>query len=60
MKQIKVKTCSQCPYIEHNNGAGFTEPFTMCDKFGILLIDKTYFDIHNLIHQDCRLDDYKE
>jgi hypothetical protein len=57
MKAIKVKTCSECPYIHHDDGGGHCGSYTICEKFNIMLIDITHFDIKNKIHPDCRLED---
>jgi hypothetical protein len=57
MKVIKVETCSECPYIRHDDGGGHCDAFTICEKYHILLIDETHFDINNKIHPDCRLED---
>lgn len=65
MKQIKVETCSSCPYKYDDNGGGHCEPFTICDKFNILLDEKyhplnRFIELNEEIHPDCKLDDYKK
>jgi hypothetical protein len=57
MKVIKVKTCDKCPYIHFDDGGGYCDEFTICEKYNILLTDITWFDIHNKIHPDCKLED---
>ena len=55
---IEVKTCKECPFLEENDGGGFTSEFTKCSKFDIMLIDwdgPEYLDIYSKIHPDCEL-----
>jgi hypothetical protein len=56
MKIIKVKNCKECPYRREDNGGGFIEPFDICDKFGIILIDEHKWSDLNEIHKDCKLE----
>jgi len=55
MRIIEVKSCGKCPYKREDNGGGFIEPFTICDKFGIMLIDDDEWHDLKKIHKDCKL-----
>jgi len=60
MKIIKVNTCDECPYIEHNSGMGYGPSFVKCDKFRIMLFNwggSESFDYRRKIHPKCRLED---
>lgn len=60
MKQIKVKCCAVCPYKYDDNGGGHCEPFTICDKYSILLDNKfenRWIDLDKEIHPQCELED---
>lgn len=61
MRQIKVETCSKCPYQFEDNGGGHTEPFVICDKYQILLDEKChevgrFINLYEEIHPECKLD----
>lgn len=60
MKIIKIKTCAECPYIEHNDGGGHSGSFISCKKFYIMLFDwdgPQNFDYKNKIHPRCGLEE---
>jgi hypothetical protein len=55
MRIIEVKSCKECPYCRDDNGGGFCSEFTICDKFGIMLIDDGYWHDMDKIHKKCKL-----
>lgn len=62
MKIIEVENCEECPYKRDDNGGGFCEPFTMCDKFNIEIDAKyeaedRWIDLDKEIHPECKLED---
>jgi hypothetical protein len=53
---IEIKCCGDCPFNRHDNGGGFCEPFDICEKYSIILIDDTeWINLAAEIHKDCRL-----
>lgn len=59
MRIITIETCAKCPHVHENDGAGMCDPFTKCQKFGIMLFDwdgPEDFDIESGIHPDCELE----
>lgn len=63
MKVIKINCCKECPHIEHNDGGGHCDAFTICKKYNIILIDERpykHFAIDKKIHPKCGLEDFKE
>jgi hypothetical protein len=55
MKYIEVTCCRNCPYIEHNDGGGFIEPFVKCRKFNFVMIDENKSFNLDKIHPKCEL-----
>ncbi len=58
MRFIIVHCCFECPYRHYDNGAGFIEPFKICEKFNIILSEynREYnFNEKIEIHKDCEL-----
>jgi hypothetical protein len=58
MKAIQVKNCEECPFRRYDNGGGFIEPFHICEKFNIILIDENCWTNLKKIHHDCRLNEH--
>jgi hypothetical protein len=52
---IKVICCKECPYMRHDDGGGFIEPFDKCEEFNIILQDENINFNLNKIHPKCRL-----
>lgn len=50
-RYIKVTACNLCPFLERNNGKGFTDEFHICKKYGIIINILT----KNYIHPKCQL-----
>jgi hypothetical protein len=56
MRIIEIKCCGDCPFNRHDNGGGFVEPFNICDKYGIILIDDEHWtNVASEIHECCKL-----
>jgi hypothetical protein len=56
MRAIIVTCCGDCPYKDYDDGGGFIEPFYICDKYGMVLIDKNNsMNLDREIHRDCKL-----
>ena len=56
MRIISVTSCGGCPYHRDDNGGGWVEAFTMCDRYQIILVDKLNHHDMSTVHENCKLD----
>lgn len=60
LRLIPVRNCKNCPYRNYDNGGGYTEPFHICKRYNIILIDENKWSNLEKIHKDCKLPKYVE